>query len=56
MLSLDESTDICDTDKLAICIEELTVGFDVVESLDMASLFATATGQDICEHVIRVVE
>ena len=35
---------------------QLLFGFDVGESLDMASLSSTTTGEDICEHVIRVVE
>ena len=55
--ALNESTDIGDTDKLLIFIGAVTVGFDVVEEfLDMASLSSTTTGQDFCEHVIRVVE
>ena len=56
-LALDESTDISDTALLVIFIRADTVGFDVVEeSLHMASLSSTTTGQKICEHVIRVVE
>ena len=56
-LALDESTDKSDTALLVIFIRVVTVGFDVVEEfLDMARLSFTATGQDICEHVIRVVE
>ena len=56
-LALDESTDISDTALLVIFIRAVTVGFDDVEEfLEMASLFSTNTGQDICEHVIRVVE
>ena len=56
-LALDESTDISDTAQLVMFNMAATVGFDVVEeSLDMASLFSTTTGQDICEHAIRVME
>ena len=56
-LALNVNTDICDTALLVILIMAVTVGFDVVEEFfDMASLSSTTTGQDICEHVIRVVE
>ena len=56
-LALDESTDINDAAQHVMLIRAVTVGFDVVEELlHMASLSSTATGQDICEHVIRVVE
>ena len=56
-LALDESTDISDTALLVTFIRAVTVGFDVVEEfLDMASLSITTKGQDICEHMIRVVE
>ena len=56
-LALDDNTDISDTAQLVIFIRAVTVGFDVVEVfLDVASLSSTTTGQDICEHVIRVVE
>ena len=56
-LALDESTDISDTAQLVIFIRAVTAAFDIVEEfLDMASLSSTTTGQDICEHVLRVVE
>ena len=56
-LALDESTDINDTALLVIFIRAVTVGIDIVEEfLDVTSLSSTTTGQDICEHVIRVVE
>ena len=56
-LSLDENTDISDTAQLVIFFRAVTVGFDVVEEIsEMASLSSRTIGQDICEHVIRVVE
>ena len=39
-----------------IIISAVTVGFDAEDFLDMASISSTNTGQDICEHEIRVVE
>ena len=55
--ALDESIDISDTALLVIFIRTATVGFDVVEEfLHMTKHSSTTTGQDICEHVIRVVE
>ena len=42
---------------LVIFIRAVAVGFDVIEVfLDMASLSSTTTVQNICEHVISVVE
>ena len=56
-LALEESTDISDTALLVIFIRAVTGGFDVVEELlDMASISSTTMGQDICEHLIRVVK
>ena len=56
-LAFDEITDISDTALLVIFIRDVEVGLDVVEEfLHMASLSYAATGQDIHEHVIRVVE
>ena len=54
-LALDESTDISDIDQHVIFIRAVSVGFHVVELLDMASLSFSATGQDICEDVSRVM-
>ena len=54
--ALDESTDMSDTALLVIFTRTVTVGYDIGESLDMASLSSTTTGEDICGHVIRVVE
>ena len=52
-LVLDDSTDISDTAQLVIFIRAVTAGFDIVEEfLDMASLFSTTTGQDICEQAL----
>ena len=54
-LTLEESTDISDTALLVIFIRPVTVDLDVVEELlEVTSL--SSTGQDVCEHVIRVVE
>ena len=55
ILALAESTDISDMDQHVIFIRAVSVGFHVVEFLDIASLSSTATGQDICEHVSRVM-
>ena len=55
--ALDDSTYINDTAKLVMFIWSVTVGSVAVEEFfDMASLSSTTIGQDICEHVIRVVE
>ena len=55
--ALDVSTEICDTTQFGILIRAVYIGFDVGEVfLDMAILSSTTTRQDICEHVIRVVE
>ena len=55
--ALDDSTDINDAAKLVMFIWSITVGSVAVEEFfDMASLSSTTIGQDICEHVIRVVE
>ena len=51
-LALDKSRDISDTALLVVFIRAVTVGLDIEEFLDMAR----RTGQDIREHVIRVVE
>ena len=54
---MNEGTDMSDSAQPVILIRAVTVGFDVVEeSLDMAILHSTITGQDICKNVIRVVE
>ena len=54
---LNEGTDISDMAQLFIFIRARTVDFDVIEEiLDMSCLSSTTTGQDIYEHVIRVVE
>ena len=56
-LALDESTNINDTAQLVIFIRTVTADFDIIEEfLDMASLFSTTTGQDICEQVLKVVK
>ena len=56
-LALDESTDINDGAQLVIFIRAVTADFDIIEEfLDMASLFSTTTGQDICEQVLKVVK
>ena len=56
-LALDENTDIGNTAQLVIFVRAVNVGFDVFEEfLDEASLSSETTGQDICEHVTRVVE
>ena len=56
-LALDESTDINDTAQLVIFIRAVTADFDIIEEfLDMASLSSTATEQDICEQVFKVVK
>ena len=54
---MDESTDINDGAQLVIFIRAVTADFDIIEEfLDMASLFSTTTGQDICEQVLKVVK
>nr|XP_039250069.1 general transcription factor II-I repeat domain-containing protein 2-like [Styela clava] len=56
-LALDEGTDISDTAQLVIFIRAVTAGFDIVEEfLDMASLYSTTTGQDICEQALKVLK
>ena len=56
-LTLDESTDISDTTQFIIFIRAVAAGLDIVEKfLNMASLFSTTTGQDICEKALKVME
>ena len=56
-LALDESTDISGTAQLVIFIRAVTAGFDIVkEFLDRAILSSTATGQNICEQALKIVE
>ena len=56
-LALDETTIISDRAQLVIFVRAVTAGFDIVEEvLDMASLFSTTTGKNICEQVLKVIE
>ena len=56
-LTLDENTDISDTAQIVIFIRAITADFDILEEfLHMAILTSTTTGQDICKHMLNLVE
>ena len=56
-IALDKSTDLRDTAQLVVFIRGVTDNFEVIEEfLDMASMKATTTGQNICEEVIKMMK
>ena len=56
-IALDESTDLSDTAQLVVFIRGVTNNFEVIEEfLDMASMKATTTGQNICEEMIKMMK
>ena len=56
-IALDESTDLSDTAQLVVFIRGVTDNFEVIEEfLDIASMKATTTGQNICEVVIKMMK
>ena len=56
-IALDESTDLSDTAQLVVFIRGVIDNFEVIEEfLDMASMKATTTGQNICEEVIKMMK
>ena len=56
-IALDENTDSSNTAQLVVFIRGVTDNFEVIEEfLDMASMIAITTGQNICKEVIKMMK
>ena len=54
---MDESTDITDTAQLVVFIRGVTDEFQIKEeSLDLASMKSTTTGEDLTQEVLKMTK